>query len=77
MKNLFRVALKNAMLDRARLARLEGTTAMSVDCLMQCVRPPSSGLDGAPRGTNARYYYAQMFREIVATSAQLSRFTRI
>ena len=45
-------------------AREAGTMGMSMECLMQCVKSPSSDLDGAPRGTNARYFYNQMFREI-------------
>ena len=37
---------------------------MSVENLMQVVRPPSSSLDGAPRGTNAKYFYSEMFRNL-------------
>ena len=78
MKNTtpFRTALKNAMLETARVARCDGTTAMSIDCLKANVPPPSQYLDGAPRGTNCQYYYAEMFREIVSQSPQLLAFTR-
>ncbi len=37
---------------------------MSVQCLMQNTTPPSDILEGAPRGTNARYYYAEMFTRL-------------
>jgi hypothetical protein len=75
-KTQFATELENEMLETVRRARLDGTTSMSVDCLRQCVLPPSFSIDGAPRGTNCRYYYAQLFREIIRLSPPLSSFTR-
>lgn len=43
----------------------EGTTGMSVENLRMIVRTPSTGLQGAPLGTNAQYYYAEMFARLV------------
>lgn len=43
-----------------------GTVGMSVDNLRQVTPTPSPTLLGAPKGTNAGYYYAQLFREVVA-----------
>ena len=46
----------------------DGTVGASVPCLLQGVRTPPSHLDGAPRGTNAPYYYRQLFRETLAAT---------
>lgn len=60
----FEIALKQAISDKIREEKRMGTLSMSADNLMQVVRPPSASLDGAPRGTNARYFYAEMFRNL-------------
>lgn len=44
-------------------AKADGTTGMGLDSLMQATRPPSHSLAGAPTGTNARYYYREMFTQ--------------
>lgn len=60
----FENALKKSISDKIREMKREGTVSMSMENLMQVVRPPSSSLEGAPRGTNARYYYVEMFRDL-------------
>ena len=79
MKNesKFKAALRNAMLDKAREYRLDGTTAMSRDNLFQCMQFPSRSIEGAPLGTNGRYYLRTMFDEIIDASATLKPFTAI
>lgn len=44
--------------------RTRGTVSIGRDCLFQCVRPPSRNLAGSPEGTNARYYYRELFNEV-------------
>ncbi len=63
---IFRDSLRNNVRAYIRDADLQGTSGMSVGNLMQCVKTPSEFLPGAPKGTNARYFYAEMFREICA-----------
>ena len=60
----FEGALKSAIAAKRRELKREGITGMSIGNLMGVVRPPSAFLDGAPRGTNAQYYYAEMFRAV-------------
>ncbi len=43
--------------------RADGTTGVSLECLRQLTAAPSHFLDGAPRGTNAVYYYGEIFAE--------------
>ena len=50
--------------------KAEGTTGASVECLMQCVRPPSHTESGAPNGTNAQYYYAQTTHDVLLSAVQ-------
>ena len=71
--NEFRTELQKRILQYIKSARRDGTTGMSRDNLFQCVRPPSESMSGAPRGTNARYYYSQMFTEI-CQDAGISKF---
>lgn len=73
--NTFRDALVLSIRKTIREVRSQGTVGMSVDNLMMIVRPPSRELDGAPRGTNARYYYAQLFREVCRVG-DISAFVR-
>jgi len=70
----FQAGLKNQIRKFIRTAKQDGAVSMSVDNLIQCVRPPSSGIDGAPLGTNAAYYYRQMFREICQQDAKIASF---
>lgn len=65
----FQTALRGSIRQYVKAARADGVTSMSVENLMQTVRPPASNLAGAPRGTNARYYYAQLFRETCQDSS--------
>ena len=62
----FEAALRTAITTKLRELRKDGITGMAVGNLMQVVRPPSQSLDGAPRGTNAQYYYAELFRTVCA-----------
>ena len=55
----FESALLAAMQAEKRRQRRAGTVSMSAECWLQCTRIPSDMLDGAPRGTNARYYLAE------------------
>jgi len=55
-------------------AKSDGIVAMGVDNLRQCVKSPSPYLDGAPRGTNAAYYYAELFHEVCANERDIARF---
>lgn len=61
----FVTELKKNIRDYVRAAKRDGTVGMSVDNLRQCVFTPKA-LEGAPRGTNAPYFYAQIFRETLA-----------
>lgn len=60
----FEKALKKAIEKKIRELKREGTVSMGLNNLMMVVRPPSSSLEGAPRGTNARYHYNEMFRDV-------------
>ena len=62
----FQTALKAAMESSKAQAKRDGITSMGIDNWKQITRTPSGSLDGAPRGTNAEYYYAEMFREMAA-----------
>ncbi len=63
-KSPFERALEKAIASKIKELKRDGTLSMGLDNMMQVVRPPSSSLKGAPRGTNARYYYKEMFRDI-------------
>ena len=63
-RTAFAQALQKAMVDSKRQAHLNGVVSLSLENWQQITQPPSSYLDGAPRGTNAAYYYRQMFREL-------------
>ena len=69
IENQFAADLAANIRSYIRQARRDGTVSMSVENLMQCVKAPPSSLDGAPRGTNAGWTYAQMFREICGLSS--------
>lgn len=60
----FRTALRHAIAKAIKEPKADGIISKSVASLLQCVRPPSSGLEGAPLGTNSEYVYAQIFREM-------------
>ena len=63
MNSPFQVALDNAIRKAARSCR--GLDAITFNQLLHKITPPSSSLDGAPRGTNAQWVYAQMVRDAV------------
>ena len=71
----FEIGLRNQIRKYIRTAKQDGTTAMGVDCLKQCVRPPGQHLDGAPMGTNVQYLYAEIFRNICRNTPDISAFT--
>lgn len=58
----FVAALRLAILKTVREMRANGDTGASVECLRQMVPAPSHLLDGAPLGTNAVYFYGEIFR---------------
>ena len=70
----FKDSLTQNILEYIRNVKKEGTVKMSIDNLMQCVKTPSTSLTGAPCGTNARYYYAQLFREVVNGDKKIKAF---
>lgn len=70
----FKAELRRRINDMIDECRNEGTVAMSTECLMQCVMSPHH-CEGAPRGTNARYYYREMFREMIANTPKFRKFT--
>jgi hypothetical protein len=72
----FAVALVIAIRNAIRAARNDGTVSMSIDNLRQCVRPPSEHLAGAPRGTNASYFYAELFRDVCRAHPSIAGFVR-
>lgn len=73
----FKEALAKAIDSQIRTEKREGTVGMSVNCLKQMVRPPNTSLPGAPNGTNAAYYYSELFREVIAESSARTRFTTV
>lgn len=73
-ETLFQSELKKQIQKYIRTLRADGTTAMSAENLRQCVRSPHIDLAGAPRGTNARYVYAQLFREVCESSKDIKSF---
>lgn len=59
----FVAALRVAILRQVAILRADRVQGMSVENLRQLVKAPSHMLDGAPRGTNAGYFYAEIFAE--------------
>ncbi len=57
----FVAALRVAILKTVRQMRANGDTGASLRCLRQMVSAPSHLLDGAPLGTNAVYFYGELF----------------
>lgn len=74
--NPFRDALKASIIKKVREHKRNGVVSMSIDNLKQVVNAPSQYMEGAPRGTNARYYYSEMFTTIVLEDKMLRAFTR-
>lgn len=68
-KSPFRLALEAAIKSLVRYERARGTVGMSIANLFAVVRPPSITLAGAPLGTNARYYYRELFNEVAPAVA--------
>jgi hypothetical protein len=60
--SLFRDALAKAIREKIRELRADGTVGMSLANLYAVVRAPA--IAGAPLGTNAAYYYREMFEEV-------------
>ncbi len=59
----FVAALRLAILRKIAEMRQNRTAGVSLDTLRQCTPAPSEFLDGAPRGTNAVYFYGEIFAE--------------
>lgn len=70
----FQTELKKQIQKTIRSLRAGGTVAMGIENLLQVVRTPSTGLEGAPVGTNARYAYAQLFREVCESNKAIKSF---
>lgn len=63
----FQSALVAAIRKQIAKNRREGITSMSAANLRQITPTPSPSLAGAPRGTNAAYFYAQAFDDACAS----------
>lgn len=72
--NEFKIELEKRIKKAIRELEKEGTNATSLPCLMQATRPPPHTLPGAPLGTNARYFYVEMFNDICKNSAFIKSF---
>lgn len=59
----FVAALRVAILSEVSSLRRDSCDGMSLDNLRQLTAAPSHFLDGAPRGTNAVYFYGELFAE--------------
>ncbi len=59
----FVAALRVAILRKVAELRQDRTHGVSIDCLRQLTKAPSHFLDGAPLGTNAGYFYGEIFAE--------------
>lgn len=70
----FQKELKKQIQKSICTLRIAGTVAISIENLMQGVRMPSTSLEGVPVGTNARYAYAQLFREVCESSRDIKSF---
>lgn len=73
----FRSQLENNILRAIRQAKKDGTVSMSLGNLVQITESPSAFLEGAPKGTNAQYFYREMFEEVVKANQIIRRFTRM
>lgn len=74
MKTDFESILEHNILQKIRSVQREGTTGMSIECLRQNVKTPWSGADGAPKGTNAPWLYAQMFERVCKGNRIIAKF---
>jgi hypothetical protein len=70
----FRELLTRQIRKAIRTAKQDGTTAMSLDNLKQVTRPPSENLPDAPRGTNAQWLYAEMFKDVCQSDKAIASF---
>ncbi len=62
----FRAAIEINLAATIKAERNAGTMSMGARNLLQIVKTPSHGLQGAPQGTNAQWVYAQIFAETLA-----------
>ena len=60
----FEKDLKASILRTVAQAKQEGTVGMGLANLRMITNPPSYYTEGCPRGTNAQYYYAQLFEQV-------------
>jgi len=63
-KSPFKVALVANIKATIKTEKANGTTAMGLETLYRTTPSPSHSLAGAPLGTNAAYYYKEMFVEV-------------
>jgi len=59
----FVAALRLAILRTVAEMRRDRTQGASLATLRQMTKAPADTLDGAPRGTNAVYFYGEIFAE--------------
>lgn len=76
-KSIFRLQLERNISDTIKTLRKEGTTAMGLDCLRANTPTPSYFSEGAPKGTNCQWVYAQMFEETVKQNPAFARFASL
>ena len=70
----FQQALAKAIDTKIAALKRESIVGMGLDNLRMAVTPPPCHLKGAPAGTNAQYFYAQMFRETVEADSRRLEF---
>ena len=61
----FQQKLAKNLLVAIRKARAAGTEYINAENLAQITTAPSQFLQGAPKGTNARWAYVEMIRDIM------------
>jgi hypothetical protein len=74
MNSHFTSALLENLRTTIRRLKAEGTVAMGIENLRQVCPTPSSNLKGAPKGTNAQYFYARLFEDVVEENEDVARF---
>jgi hypothetical protein len=69
----FKAELESNIIKTIRKLKREGITGMGLENLRK-VTPSPKMMDGAPLGTNSRYYYAEIFKEVCESNAFICRF---
>lgn len=69
----FKDEVKAAIKRQIGKAKRDDITAMSRDCMWQCMRLVTTSPD-SPRGTNAAYYARQAFDEVIDATPEFKAF---